>query len=257
MVSVKLLRANSPPTTLTSSSTAGTPRSSTLSAQASKKPREIQDSHNSYPAAIAREIASHDFNIVFHGRNPSKLDAGHASLEEAFPKYVRGDDGRRDGEADQFELGLAHPTHPCIAPHLLGDSRRLKLLINIGSIGASGGLPYAAVYGACKAFNHVCSKGLDAEMQHANPQRIDVLGVLVGGVTQMTQKKTPSSIATPDVTTMTRAAVQKIGCGRAEVVGYWSHAAQYDLSSWLPEWMLGRLKVRIIKGLQIDEGKSK
>ncbi|KAI4117181.1 MAG: hypothetical protein LQ345_002532 [Seirophora villosa] len=54
-----------------------------------------------------------------------------------------------------------------------------KLIMNIGSIGASGGLPCAAVYGACKAFNHVWSKALDAEMQHLNPQRIDVPGVLV------------------------------------------------------------------------------
>lgn len=77
-------------------------------------------------------------------------------------------------------MNLGVPTQlTCALLPIFSGIHGPKMIMNIGSIGAPGGLPYAAVYGACRAFNHVWGKGLDAEMQNPNPQRIDVPGVLV------------------------------------------------------------------------------
>lgn len=75
-------------------------------------------------------------------------------------------------------------------------------------------------------------------------------------MTQTGPRKTLSNIATPNATITAGAEVQKIGYARAEVVGFWSQAVQYYLSSWLPEWMLARLKVRIIKRATDRGGKE-
>ncbi|KAL8646159.1 MAG: hypothetical protein Q9210_006292 [Variospora velana] len=256
--------------------------------------------------AIARELASHNFNIVLHGHIPSELETVRSSLKEAFPKreiriavadaaspgwrpavdsvteVVHGihltvlvnnvggmgglvepllksfEDTTHDEIEKLINLNLRFPTQ--LTRALLPMFSKIhgpKLILNMGSIGGTSGQPYGAVYGGCKAFNHVWSRGLDAEVQYVTQQGIDVLTLLLGGVTQTAWRKTVSTITTPDATTMARAAVQKIGCGRAEVVGYWAHHVQYYLSSWLPERILARLMVRIIQGIQIDDGKSK
>ena len=87
-------------------------------------------------------------------------------------------------------------------------------------------------------------------------QEIDVLGLVVGGVTATAGVKTPSTFFTPSATTMARAALQKVGCGKAEVVGYWAHAVQIYLLGLLPDEVLTPLKVRIMKNRRLGEAKS-
>ncbi|KAL9018284.1 MAG: hypothetical protein Q9185_004387 [Variospora sp. 1 TL-2023] len=266
----------------------------------------ITGASDSIGRAIACELASHDFNIVIHGRNPSKLETVRSSLKKACPKceiriavadaaspdwrsavdsvtkvvhdihltvivnHVGGLGGLVEPPLKTFEdtthdeieklisLNLRFPTQltRALLP-IFSEIHGPKLILNIGSIGGASGIPYSAVYSGCKAFNHVWSQALDAEMQYVTQHGIDVLTLLVGEVTQTAWNKTVSTITVPDATTMARAAVQKIGCGRAEVVGYWAHDVQYYLSRWLPKRILGRLMVRIMQRIQTDNGKSK
>ncbi|KAI4128730.1 MAG: hypothetical protein LQ338_002573 [Usnochroma carphineum] len=253
--------------------------------------------------ALARQLASHDFNIVLHGRNPSKLERVRSGLIEHFPNIavriavadaaspdwssavnnvlkavqdlhltvlinnVGGtgallkppiktfEDTTNDEIENLINLNLRFPTQltRCLLP-VISKVRGPKLIMNIGSLAASGA-PLASVYGGCKAFNHAWSKGWQAELQSTR-QKVEVLTMIVGGVTETAHRKTASTIFTPDAGTMARAAVQKVGCGRAEVVGYWSHGVQSCLLRLVPDAVLGRLKVEIMKRVRLEEGKS-
>lgn len=253
--------------------------------------------------AIARELASHNFNVVLHGRNPSKLEGVRSDLRKQFPNRefniavadaassdchkaakdvakvvgdlhlsilinnVGGTGAVMEPPIKAFEdttpkeieglisLNLRFATHltRSLLPQFLGDSRP-KLIMNIGSLAASG-TPYNAVYGGCKAFNHAWSKGWQAELQ-STARHIEVLAIGVGQVTATAGMKTASSVFTPNATIMARAALGKIGCGRAEVVGYWGHAVQFWLAGWLPDGVLRRVKVAMMERMMSEQGKS-
>ncbi|KAL8722471.1 MAG: hypothetical protein Q9225_001035 [Loekoesia sp. 1 TL-2023] len=253
--------------------------------------------------ALAYELASNHFNLILHGRNPTKLEHVRTQLNALFPNIsiriavadasspdssteirniltviqdlhltvlvnnVGGsgpilqpaiktfEDHTSDEISKLINLNLVFPTQ--LTHSLLPVFAKIagpKLILNIGSLAASGA-PYAAVYGGCKAFNHAWSKGLQAEAQAAG-QGIEVLGIVVGSVTETAHVKTASSLATPNAKTMARAALQKVGCGRAEVVGYWSHAVQYYLLGWVPDEVQSLMKVGIMERVKLEEEKS-
>ncbi|KAL9594671.1 MAG: hypothetical protein Q9219_006909 [cf. Caloplaca sp. 3 TL-2023] len=250
--------------------------------------------------AIARRLASNNFNIVLHGRNPTKLDGVRTRLRAEFPtvsfriavaeasspdsateiqkvldevkdlhltvlinnvggavrkpSYKTFENNTPDEIAGLINLNSAFPTQ--LTHALFPFFTRIpgpKLILNIGSLAANGA-PYLAVYGGCKAFNHGWSKGLQAEVQSAG-LGIEVLSIVVGGVTETANIKTPSGLIMPSATTMAKAALQKVGCGRAQVVGYWSHAVQIYVLGWLPEAAIGPVKVSVMKRGRMEEGK--
>ncbi|KAL8697387.1 MAG: hypothetical protein Q9224_002344 [Gallowayella concinna] len=263
----------------------------------------ITGSSDGIGLATARELASHRFNILLHGRNPTKLSTVRDLLASEFPKIqvrtVIADASSRDYtteiqrvvEAVQdlhltilinnvggsgaiapsvdikaFEetapseierlinLNLSFPTQ--LTRSLLPFFAKItgpKLILNIGSLAAVGS-PYAAVYGAAKAFNHSWSKGLQAELQ-AEGRDFEVLGIIVGAVTDVSHRKEAASLLTPNSQTMAKALLQKVGCGRVEVVGYWRHAVQLFLLGWLPDELLSPLKARIM--MQLKAGQEK
>ena len=93
-----------------------------------------------------------------------------------------------------------------------------SLVMNISSA-ASLGFPYATIYSGSKAFVESFTHGLYAEA-HAESHDVEVLGIVVGTVTDVSHRKEPVSLLTPNATTMARAALGKVGCGRA-VVDAW------------------------------------
>ncbi|KAL8814203.1 MAG: hypothetical protein Q9223_006555 [Gallowayella weberi] len=258
----------------------------------------ITGSSDGIGLATARELASHGFNILLHGRNHTKLSTVRDILASEFPKVqfrtVIADASSPDYtteiqrvvEAVQnlhltilinnvggaaaivppvgikaleettpseihglINLNLSFPTQ--LTRSLLPLFAKItgpKLILNIGSLAALGS-PYAAVYGAAKAFNHSWSKGLQAELQ-AERRGFKVLCIIVGTVTDVSHRKEAVSLFTPSSRTMAKALLQKVGCGRVEVVGYWRHAVQLFLSGWMPDEWLAPLKVRIMLQLK-------
>ena len=84
---------------------------------------------------------------------------------------------------------------------ILSKSEDPSLIINIGSLGADSGVPYSVPYAGCKALNMVTSKSLDFEMR-AEGQKLEVLGVVAGKVTEISYDKEPATLFTPGARTM-------------------------------------------------------
>lgn len=109
------------------------------------------------------------------------------------------------------------------------------LIMNMGSLGTAG-VPYAVPYGGAKAFNVSMSASLEVEMRVEGKLGVEVLAVQVGAVTGVSHRGDAATVFTPGAGTMARAALGRVGCGRAEVVGYVGHAVQKFVADALPRW---------------------
>ncbi|MCJ1300000.1 hypothetical protein MMC08_002794 [Hypocenomyce scalaris] len=122
-----------------------------------------------------------------------------------------------------------------------------SLVMNVSSA-ASLGFPYATIYSGSKAFLESFTHALYAEA-HAESHDVEVMGIVVGAVTDVSHRKEPVSLLTPNATTMARAALGKVGCGRAVVAGFWMHGLQVGVFGLLPEWVLLRVKGNVMRDL--------
>jgi len=120
-----------------------------------------------------------------------------------------------------------------------------RLIMTIGSLGTSG-VPYAVPYGGSKAFNMSMSASLDVEMR-TEGKNVEVIGIPVGGVTEVGHRKDAATFFTPNGRTMARAALARVGCGRAVVIGYLGHAIQIFFLELLPRAVKESLVVPIMK----------
>lgn len=250
--------------------------------------------------AFAQELGRRGFNVVLHGRNPTKLSACQTQLEKEYPdrkflifvadvtreseqavrKFVESAAGDLDLtvlvnnvggtkgflEKDFTPLADHSPTEiaklmeanmrfstlltaallPVLAQHQPG------LIINTGSTSAIG-MPYLSVYAATKAYIAAWSYGLKAEMQ-AEGLDIEVHDV-ESGTTQSGQNKTKESLTTPTAKTFARAAIDKVGCGRVVVPGWWVHHLLKVTVEVLPEWAQRWVLVKALKPMK-DKGLS-
>ncbi|KAJ5096763.1 amino acid/polyamine transporter I [Penicillium angulare] len=107
------------------------------------------------------------------------------------------------------------------------------LIINIGSL-ADLGVTLTGSYAASKAYLMKLTEVLSREMRLGRHD-VEVLGVRVGNVwgTGQTVAAAPGLFA-PDATTMARAVLARVGCGRIVVVGHWAHAVQFGAIQLLP-----------------------
>lgn len=131
-----------------------------------------------------------------------------------------------------------------------------SLIINVGSLGTIG-TPYVAPYSGGKAFLMSMSKSLDLELR-TEKKSVEVLAVPVGKVTNTgSNSKDPVDFFTPDARTMARAALGRVGCGKAEVIGYIGHAVQQFVSDLLPDWVRESVMVAVMKGFKDDYMRKK
>lgn len=211
---------------------------------------------------FARELATSNFNVVLHGRNPSKLTAVQRTLETEFPaihfRTVVCDASTATNKdiADLVssvkdlhltvlvnnvgagvELQPLAETSPDVVDIALNVNARFPAQVTrafiarfaqssgrtlILTLGSAGDFlaPYATVYGGSKAFNVAMSASLRIEMRAEGlEEKIEVLGVNVGKVTETARNSEPSSFFTPNSRTMARATLARVGCGLPVVVG--------------------------------------
>ncbi len=116
------------------------------------------------------------------------------------------------------------------------------LILNIGSM-ADMGLPRVGSYPASKAYSMKLAELLGREMRLTG-RDIEVLGIRVGNVwgTKQTVALAPDLFA-PDTATMAKAILARVGCGKRVVVGYWSHALQFEALKLLPEFLADRMLI--------------
>ncbi|KAK1640690.1 short chain dehydrogenase/reductase [Colletotrichum phormii] len=117
-----------------------------------------------------------------------------------------------------------------------------SMVMNISSM-ADQGFPLLVAYSASKQFlmNMTRAVGLEFKLDDA-ANSVEMLGVRVGRVTDVSHLKEAPSLFTPDFQTMARAALARSGHGHGIVVRYWGHALQQAASSFLPR--AGELRIR-------------
>ncbi|MCJ1303515.1 hypothetical protein MMC08_006325 [Hypocenomyce scalaris] len=107
------------------------------------------------------------------------------------------------------------------------------LILNIGSMSSEVSTPYLTVYAGAKAFDFAFSAALKAELR-AEEKDIEVLCIQVASV-QSNGNKAELNLFTPTSRRMAVAALERVGCGRRVVVGYFMHALQLAFMNVLPE----------------------
>lgn len=268
---------------------------------------------------FAHELAARGFNVIVHGRNPTKLEAVRDELASAFPERsfrllvadisavpcLRCQSGARqttkapiptpgletvdfvDFEAIAASLSdinltvlinnagggvrnsSGQPTfHPLqtfpqstvlgnvnvnavfpllllhkLIPQLIRNAPALA--INIGSM-ADQGMPFLSFYGPSKTFSMGVAGALALEMA-LEARDVEVLGVRLGEVTGVSHYKAAPGVFSPSAQTMARAALDKVGCGRPTVIGYWGHALQQAGANILPGFLKDRIILDIMR----------
>ena len=129
----------------------------------------------------------------------------------------------------------------------LTQTKSPSLIMNIGSMGDFC-VPYATIYGGSKGYNMTWSSSLAMELK-SEGKNVEVLGISVGGVTDVSHNKKKASFFTPSAKTMARAALQRVGCGRPVVVGYVGHALQKFFVGLLPASVVSDAVTSLMKGV--------
>jgi 17beta-estradiol 17-dehydrogenase / very-long-chain 3-oxoacyl-CoA reductase len=132
-----------------------------------------------------------------------------------------------------------------------------SLIMNMGSIAGVMGLPFTALYSGTKALNLVWSNGLARELQWQGHD-IEVLGLVVGEVTGTVFFKEQPTLIKPSATTFVQSALDRVGCGRLEVVPYWGHSLAVGLMRSVPEGVATMtMRPLIQKVLDLERNKKK
>ena len=81
---------------------------------------------------------------------------------------------------------------------------------------------------------------------------IEVMHVQVGMVSTPNEPR-PLSLLVPNARQMASATLEKVGCGRSEVYGYWPHELHAHLLTDMPRLVREPLLMRIVKQLKLQE----
>ena len=128
-----------------------------------------------------------------------------------------------------------------------------SLIMNIGSMSETG-YPWLSVYSPCKAYMHAFSTALRLE-QKVYHHDVEILGVQVGSV-QSQQNRADVSFFVPSSRVMARSALARVGCGMANVTGYFPHHLQRVWFSITPEWVMDKVLVNVLKALAENKSKT-
>lgn len=130
------------------------------------------------------------------------------------------------------------------------------LIVNVGSTTSDFGLPYLSIYSGCKSYNKGWSRSLTAEMK-AEGANIEVFCLLVSAVATNYVPRAASLFA-PTARQMASYSLDKVGCGKSIVFGYWAHAVQAAFFWVLPDWLAEKMIIEVgIKERKEDEDRAK
>jgi hypothetical protein len=68
--------------------------------------------------------------------------------------------------------------------------------------------------------------------------------------------KTTEGVFTCNARKMAEEALGRVGCGRAQVIGWWRHAVQWWLMSLLPAWALEKALIGAMTDRRVQEQKG-
>ena len=135
-------------------------------------------------------------------------------------------------------LNSIYPTQMARAFLPILKKHEPSLMMNISSIAAVLPTPFGTIYNGAKAYLVHWSHSLGVEMS-ASKRNVEVILIEVGTVlTTGNPTVTTTGLFTPTARDMARNTLQKAGCGKWKVVGYWAHALQKNCLYWLPEGLM-------------------
>ncbi|KAL6404389.1 putative short chain dehydrogenase protein [Ilyonectria robusta] len=244
--------------------------------------------------AYAYELASHGFNVALHGRSAAKLANVREELAAAFPncsfKTIVADASQCATDTivsalqglnltvlinnagggpfpsfgmvsdytereimDNVNLNAMFPTLLLsrLLPTLVSNAP--SLVINMGSM-SDNGLPLMSFYNGSKAFGRILCQTLAHDMA-LEGQAVEVMCVQTGGVTGTSKIQMKPDLFNPDTRTFARAALARVGCGRAVVVGYFPHAMQQVMADMMPGIVKRKVFITVMKKRREDERK--
>lgn len=251
--------------------------------------------------AFARELCTHGFNLILHGRNPAKLNRRKEELAREFPSAhirtwccdvvqststlththtamdelvhslrdeklvltvlvnnVGGIDGRAsDGNymqrCEEYSASRVDAVMDLNARFMAQLTRALLpvlranapgLIANVSSFSAQG-IPYISVYSGTKAFVEAFSTALDMELRMEGVD-VEVLALRVGEV-RSTQHNVATNFFIPTTGSFVKTALERVGCGKVVVKGYWRHWLQILPFEVLPEWVRRQTLMQVLK----------
>lgn len=124
------------------------------------------------------------------------------------------------------------------------------LVLNVSSI-SSFGLPYITVYSATKGFVDSFTRALEAECAAEKPG-VKVMGLRVGQV-KTAGFDVQESLFVPSARRMAKAGLDRVGCGKTIVWGYFWHWLQGLSFNVLPRWLLMRITTSKLMALKEEE----
>lgn len=127
------------------------------------------------------------------------------------------------------------------------------MIMNIGSLSVMG-IPYLSVYSGVKGYIRSWSHALAAEMKGEGLD-VEVLCMQVGETLSGQNVGTPTLFC-PTSRDLASAALDRVGCGKTEVVPYWPHALQIVGMERLPEYWRQKALVREVCRRRMEEQKS-
>lgn len=148
-----------------------------------------------------------------------------------------------DGMIDLNARFMSHLTG-LLVPVL--SRNKPSLIVNVCSL-ADLGVPYLSLYAACKGFAMVLSRSLSLEFDpRLEDAGIEVLGIQAG---EVNSGHNTASVTwnRPSSRVMAKAALDKVGCGRVVVAGYWAHGLMTSIIGVLPEGMSRSMLVQVFK----------
>lgn len=175
---------------------------------------------------------------------------GTACLKKDFTPLI---DNTTKEINDLVSINMLFTTHltRALLPKLI--KHEPALILNTGS-GSYIGMPYMVVYSATKGYLSAWGNALSMELQ-AEGSKVEVMTVMSGN-TQSGQDVRAANLFRPTSLVFARAALEKVGCGKSVVFGYFWHAVQTGSIGLLPEWVI-RLSLiavlRPMRGKNLDE----
>lgn len=131
------------------------------------------------------------------------------------------------------------------------------LIMNISSAAALG-LPYLSVYSASKAYIDSWTRSLKVELRSLGHD-VETLGIVVGAVNTpraSVANKTSDSFFNPSPRVMASSALDRVGCGKAVLAGYFPHALLVVGMALMPEWMADWVLEKEMRGRREFEAKK-
>ncbi|KAK1752799.1 putative short chain dehydrogenase protein [Echria macrotheca] len=173
---------------------------------------------------IADQLADLHITLVVSnaGASTATGPGGTGSLESQTLQTV----------ADGVNLNVVFPTMlvRTLLPLLPKDGP--AFIVIVGSM-ADFGFPLLASYGASKSYLNVFAKALGREMRLTRPN-IETIYLRLSSTTGVSHTWGPPSLFKPHSTTMAKAALARIGCGRPVIAPYWPHAILSVITELLP-----------------------